>query len=477
MAGAAAAGVRESCYQEKLEWRKPRVSDTTCAAIVAAQSTPLPILPIMPFHALAVVELQLIMQCCDATTLLRFAQSCRTTRHAAGSDFAWKYMPHVPLLLPRCRFPWMPDPPASPPAEPPDLLHRLLSRVFKRSAPLSEQEMLLDALQTSPVLRHLPLSVSWSNRGVRPTCPTVQPPAVLSALARLPHIVELALVSFPYAFAGEGFGQILQLPVMAHVTSLRMEPTSVCAVNYSTLPVLSPLLQKLILTQGVRKDPLALGWLPAMAQLTDLRLEMGRDSEDALQLEHVGQCTHLRRLRLAGPTALQYTMLLRAPALQRSLEFLSLWIYREHYADDPEPAPPDPEWTACFAQLQTLHTLRLSLTEHNPNDLLHAIACARPPSLRAVVVKLATVFRAVVPSAAAVEELLAALPDVTLSLRCTVTPYPRSFVSPSDWEEGIGALRSFITSNPQLQPRMQLQVRDNSTEVAALWKDFNERMA
>ena len=51
----------------------------------------------LPFVTLATVELQLIMQCCDAKTLLSFARCSRATLQAASTDFAWSRQPPFPV--------------------------------------------------------------------------------------------------------------------------------------------------------------------------------------------------------------------------------------------------------------------------------------------------------------------------------------------------------------------------------------------
>ena len=47
----------------------------------------------MGFALLAVVEIQLIMQCCDFKTLLRLARTCHLAHNGAMSKFAWRKVP------------------------------------------------------------------------------------------------------------------------------------------------------------------------------------------------------------------------------------------------------------------------------------------------------------------------------------------------------------------------------------------------
>ena len=72
---------------------------TAAAVTVAATVT------VRPFSRLAAVELQLIMRCCDQSTLLALARCSRFTLAAASSPFAWQLLSPInlqcdwPLLL------------------------------------------------------------------------------------------------------------------------------------------------------------------------------------------------------------------------------------------------------------------------------------------------------------------------------------------------------------------------------------------
>ena len=76
----------------------------TAAKQVATASQPASAVAaaVRPFDRLAAVELQLIMRCCDQSTLIALARCSRFTLTAASSPFVWQ------LLLPvdvRCDWP------------------------------------------------------------------------------------------------------------------------------------------------------------------------------------------------------------------------------------------------------------------------------------------------------------------------------------------------------------------------------------
>ena len=84
---------------------------------------------LMPFAALATVEMQLVMHCCDVASLLSLAHCGHATLAAASDEFAWQ---HTPL---RCNL--------SPPA---------LTELISRSSSTSPRD----------VLQFAPLSVAWT---------------------------------------------------------------------------------------------------------------------------------------------------------------------------------------------------------------------------------------------------------------------------------------------------------------------------
>jgi len=55
----------------------------------------------MSFDQLAAVELQLLMRCCDAQSLLALARCSRFTLSAASNPFAWRFLspPSVPFVF------------------------------------------------------------------------------------------------------------------------------------------------------------------------------------------------------------------------------------------------------------------------------------------------------------------------------------------------------------------------------------------
>src|SRR4051794_21138304 len=50
---------------------------------------------LMSLSPRATVELQLIMQCCDQSTLFSLSHSCKFALARSNSDFAWRFIPSL----------------------------------------------------------------------------------------------------------------------------------------------------------------------------------------------------------------------------------------------------------------------------------------------------------------------------------------------------------------------------------------------
>jgi hypothetical protein len=278
----------------------------------------------MPFASLATVELQLIMQCCDAKTLLSFARCSRATLQAASTDFAWSRQPPFPVRSTQAE---------------------------------------LGARIRGSLLRHCDIALTWgsasggSGLGMRSmfAANISVPEAVLAGLESVPRLVTLDARN---ATAGpKQFARLLAHPSFSSLTALYVDEAHLDTECMRLLPLHQRGLRILHApqpAQGAKGFLLPVAQLPLLEELRTTDLP-GSSGDDVTLL---GQCPLLRRLAIRSLRCEAYVPLLTAPGL-RGLEELELEEVFAHHANGPydEAAPVD--WTACFANLRCLRSLRL----------------------------------------------------------------------------------------------------------------------
>ena len=368
----------------------------------------------MLFDGLATDALLLVMQHCDAQSLLALARCSRHTHAAASSPFAWRELAPGPLSLP---FVFR----ASPPVSQGSAWQRLARWIRPAPAPLqpqpqaSQPQLLLGSL-----VRHCDILLQWRFDSGTYFTPSVSA-AELDTLAAIPRL--RALDARPRWSAGP-----------AHVESLARRAGSLsgltalsCAMqqlNQSAAEALAqncPLLSTLTLG-GARRLASAVPPVHLLSALTDLTIADNVDREDTMA--SISLCEGLRRLTFTTTVwARAVHAALVSPSL-RSLQHLALFGIDLHHADGWSRPAAQVDWGAAFINLSSLRSL--SLTRSHDVDGLLAVVGAHCEQLRSLRVRVpwlpAPVLHTLgptVPSASALELLLDWLPpscDLVLSL-------------------------------------------------------------
>jgi len=155
--------------------------------------------------------------------------------------------------------------------------------------------------------------------------------------------------------------------------------------------------------------------LPLLAGLTDLRLQMER-GEDQSPLV-ASRFAALQRLHLSSAIDSVLHATLCCPQLQR-LQTLTLeYVHTPRAAANADAggAGARLDWSLCFTNLHSLHTLSLKAVEVT-NPLLTAIHSARPPSLRWIRFHQYLTIGDKVADTILLTPLLAQLPGLTVEL-------------------------------------------------------------
>ena len=281
-----------------------------------------------PFRRLATVELQLIMQHCDLSTLLALARCSRFTLHAASHSFAWRAL--SPLSFP--------------------------TTVADLGANLRGLRLLAHC---DVALRWLPPKEGWRQPKVGD--------AELAAIESVPRLVELDARAREVKSAQ--MRRLLSHPSLTGLTTLHCDARHMDDACTSQLPLHHARLRTLLLmmSRGSDADPRLLAPLPQLPALTDLSLDYGVDQSD---VEIIGRCASLRRLHLSNVEPAVLFAVLAAPARAR-LESLSL----SYVNAGPASASPHfgaaaaagaavsaadvQSWKASFENLQSLRALCL----------------------------------------------------------------------------------------------------------------------
>jgi len=421
------------------------------------------------------------MQCCSAPTLLRLARCCHATLRAATQDFAWRNASPLPLRVPQFCFAWQPEPP---PPETVGVLRRLLSRFSKRPAPLLPGDVFLLALQSSPLLRGRNLAVSWVASSNSRCTDAVVEHTVLS-LARLPvaTVAQMDVTAFPERFETTALRALQAAPgmreCMAGLISLRIMRSHFLSNPAAHLPAAFPSLRTLRVDQGWGggRDERMHGrfeLLASLPELTELKLAM-RDGPDECRsaIEAIMRCHYLRNLRVTGLHPRTFLELPRAALLCHSLETVELC-----FASDELPVNCSAEaasgLAAALAQLHRMHTLTVCVQGDMLEGLLRVLAAARPPVLRCVHVEMLSLSEASVPRAATVDELLGALPDLSLSLSCEeCSLFDHRSGSREQWTAGLVALRALVHER---DPRVRLEVTQFYAQLALMARSLEAQL-
>ena len=369
----------------------------------------------MSLDRLATVELQLIMQHCDAQSLLLLARCSRFTLHAASDPFAWRALSPLswnfvhPLgpgadvelrrpeisLWQRMRCCIRPLPLSPPPA--PSLLLRMPSLAQRISGSL---------------LRHCDIRIDWNyDRSFR--CYPVSD-AEQDSLAAIPRL--RALDSCDRQGAGPSqIATLVQRPGLRGLVSLVCGKRQLHEKSIGALAVHCPQLST-VSTQGSSRTDPPLHLLPA---LTDLIVSVRHSG--GLTMAGVARCSGLRRLSVSpdnsnGFTARDVHAALLSPSL-RSLEYLSVRGLDALHTDGRDQPAAQLDWAAAFANLPALRSLHLS-DPRGVVELLAAVGagCAQLHSLRVHCIEVGlgelTGVRTAFPSAAVLGSLLARQPSL-----------------------------------------------------------------
>jgi hypothetical protein len=276
-----------------------------------------------PFSRLANVELQLVMQCLDQQSLIRFARCDKDTLATASLPFAWSALP--------------------------------LLRIDVQRAELGVSQWL-----DSPLLRHTATSLrlgyvsgmdrqmAWLTRQVHAL------PRLRALHSTLMHEVDRLL---PGLFGQPVFplAGLRSLYVRDDIGSQLVRTLATYCPHLSTLHVHLP--------RAAPAYPGAfLGLLSQMAQLTDLHVDCGGSPHNVPVLMQVANCRTLRCLSLANLHGSAWAALPSSPALQslRLLRITERCAQPGGLKGREEPHIPI-DWNACFAALRGLRTVELHM--------------------------------------------------------------------------------------------------------------------
>jgi hypothetical protein len=326
----------------------------------------------MSLHRLATIELQLVMQHCDAQSLLALARCSRFTLEAASDSFAWRAL--SPLPLP---FSFLPNPvseeygwagwrwlcccccsrrPHAPPAAP-----------------------TLSVLVSGSLLRFCDIGVNWRDGAAH--CPGPVTDAELDALAATPRLCALSTVG-RLGVSGPRLDSLLRRPGLRGLTALSC---TAAQLSPAVLAGCCPRLCRLTLWAAGRTEPgafagrahavppLGLERLPA---LTALAFVGGAHRDISL-------CRGLLRLEFSGVAPRAVLAVLAAPAGLAALRHLTVAGINASRADGCSRPPAPVDWAAAFQNLLALRSLDLE-DVRAPAALLSAacLYCARLEQLR-----------------------------------------------------------------------------------------------
>jgi hypothetical protein len=371
-------------------------------------------LPAMPFSALASIELQLIMQCCDSISLLRLARCCRNTMAAADAPFAWLHASSLPLTI-------------------------------ASVAQLSDPHF---TIPSGRLLRHVGLSVRWPHRAVARGWQGPVSEEEMTGMARLlPHV--RALDASARQLRGEDVCALLNHEGVAQWSGLR-----ILLLNKSHMFLLDEQCLRLIAARLPRLHTLgvslsfdctarALEPFATSDHLTDLRL-VAKGGEVVKGLVSASSLKRLRRLSLVDHTFDSWLSTLSGSvSLRSSLRHLGLdnpgpnYVHRGIAEEDEDTqAACRRDHEALFANLPMLESLLLRQCR-NVHAMMDALLvhCLQLRLLRLEPFSLTSRH---VANRAHLDQLLSLRPACVLELRVrTLTAYKRqqghSSAAPKEW--------------------------------------------
>jgi hypothetical protein len=276
---------------------------------------------------LAKVEWQLIMHCCDFSSLLRLARCSRTMLAAMDDPFSWKFFP---LLL----------------------MH---SRIPKLGA----------RLKASKLLRIRGVSYRWVypklDRPENAHLPVHE--NEILAMQTIPNLKEVDATQRT-TVREEHWEKLLKHPAAAGLTCLRVNKSAwmerfsfQCMLLASQLQQLSTL----SLPLGDWCIDRALVLLPSFSELTDLQLfGTDTDPDSSNGILSVMQCLKLRRLALENEHTRAWHPVLSAPALSSLLELsLTSVVAQQEKVWGNQYRPYFVDWLSCWCNLSQLQRLTL----------------------------------------------------------------------------------------------------------------------
>jgi hypothetical protein len=272
--------------------------------------------PSMSLSALAAVELQLIMQCCDLKLILALARCCRFTLASASSGFAWRKLSPLQIPLEPATVPWLLPVPSS-------------------------------------LLRFCDLSLTFQSLGDKDSAVDVDA-AFFDALRALPRLFELRI---KWSYQREALHQMKQWMkclecCRASLSSLLLPELKISDLaEPCTTLIASRLgaLRTLDIDASLRADVVFRlpGQLGSLLHLSLRNLHLCSNSA----LAAVDQCTQLVSLSLRFCRIKHVVLLLSMPAL-RSIRYLTMTEvdcldYSALNSDTPVDTAVNP-WTSCF---------------------------------------------------------------------------------------------------------------------------------
>ena len=357
------------------------------------------------FAGLAAVELQLVMQCCDLSTLLALARCSRFTLRAASDPLAWRALSPLSQTF---LHPLSPDAGAG---RPKDSAWQRLSCCIR--PPPAAPPLLLPSLAqriSGSLLRFCDIKVDWSHEEQLSNVSDAE----LDALAAIPRLCALNSCGRDTAGAAQ-LAPLVRRPELRGLTALTCGGYQLNEAVIEALEDHCPRLSTFAKWDSTWTNP-PLHRLPA---LTDLSVQIYRGNKQTMPT--VLRCAGLRRLAirsdpLGGCASRGVHAALLSPSL-RALEHLSVHDLDALHADGRDQPAAQLDWAAAFANLPALRSLHLA-DPRGIDELLAAVGagCAQLHSLRAHCIEVdlgeLTGVRTAFPSAASLSSLLARQPSL-----------------------------------------------------------------
>jgi hypothetical protein len=297
---------------------------------------------------LAAVELQLIMQLCDAQSLLALARCSRFTLSAASDPFAWPGPSSFSLV-----FVHTPGPDAESDAEqqrPKGSAWQRLCSCFRPAPPPSPLPLPLAQRISESLLRFCDIKINW--RDDDQYSPVSD--AELDGLAAIPRLRALNSCGRWHADPAE-IESLVRRPGLHRLTALTCSGRQLDEAVTEALADHCPRLSAVKIFDTIRSDP-PLHLLPA---LTDLSVRVHH--ECGLIMAAVARCARLRCLTVSAASSKGYSSLdvyvaLLSPSL-RTLEHLCVHDLDALHTDGRNMPAVRLNWAAAFANLPALRSL------------------------------------------------------------------------------------------------------------------------